>query len=423
MAMEAAVTPAREAGRTLDLEWVRGQFPALHQDVHGKPLVYLDSAATAQRPRAVLEAIVDFYESDNANVHRGLHELARRATERYEAARRNVAHFLGAGDPVEVVFLRGTTEAVNLVAASWGGANLKPGDEIVVTVLEHHSNLVPWQLVAQRTGAVLRSIDIDEHGQLRLDQLRDILADGRVKLLAVGHVSNTLGTINPVRQLADLAHAAGALVFVDGAQGAAHLAVDVSALGADFYAFSGHKLGGPMGIGVLWGRRELLEAMPPWQGGGEMIARVELQQSTYAELPHKFEAGTPNVADAVGLDAALEFLRSLPSAAVAAHETALARYALARLPAVPGVRIIGPQDPDERVAVFSIELEGVHPHDIATILDSQGIAIRAGHHCAQPLMRRLGVVATARASSFVYTTTQEIDRLAEGLEVARKLFS
>ncbi len=423
MAMETAVTPGRETGRALDLEWVREQFPALHQDVHGQPLVYLDSAATAQRPRAVLEAIVDFYESDNANVHRGLHELARRATDRYEAARHNVARFLGVADPAEIIFVRGTTEAVNLVASSWGGTNLQPGDEVVVTVLEHHSNLVPWQLVAERTGAVLRSVDIDDQGRLRLDQLREILASGRVRLLAVGHVSNALGTINPVREMADLAHAAGALVFVDGAQGAAHLGVDVAALGADFYAFSGHKLGGPMGIGALWGRRALLEAMPPYQGGGEMIARVELQRSTYADLPHKFEAGTPNVAGAVGLDAALEFLRALPRDALATHETALSRYALERLPQVPGVRIIGPLDPAERVAVFSLELEGVHPHDIATILDSQGVAIRAGHHCAQPLMRRLGVVATARASCFLYTTTQEIDRLADGLEVARKLFS
>jgi len=395
----------------------------LHQDVSGRPLVYLDSAATAQRPRAVLDAIVDFYESDNANVHRGLHELARRATERYEAARATVAGFLGAAEPAEVVFVRGTTEAVNLVASSWGGAHLRPGDEIVVTVLEHHSNLVPWQLVAERTGAVLRSIDIDDEGQLRLAQLEEMLVGGRVKVVAVGHASNALGTVNPVRAMADMAHAAGALLFVDGAQGAAHLDVDVRALGCDFYAFSGHKLGGPMGIGALWGRRELLDAMPPWQGGGEMIARVELQRSTYAELPHKFEAGTPNVGDAVGLAAAIDFLRSLPRAAAAAHEDALTRYALERLPRVPGVRIIGPGQATGRVAVFSLELSGVHPHDIATILDSQGIAIRAGHHCAQPLMRRLGVPATARASCFVYTTTDDLDRLADGLEVARKLFA
>ncbi len=423
MPMETAATPVLAPSRTLDLEWVRAQYPALHQEVNGRRLVYLDSAATAQRPRFVLDAIVDFYESDNANVHRGLHELARRATERYEGARATVARFLGAADPAEVVFVRGTTEGVNLIASSWGGANLRPGDEIVVTVLEHHSNLVPWQLVAERTGAVLRSVDIDEQGRLRLEELEQILAGGRVKLVAVGHASNALGTINPVRTIADMTHAAGALVFVDGAQGAAHLDVDVTALGCDFYAFSGHKLGGPMGIGAVWGRRALLEAMPPYQGGGEMISRVDLQRSSYAEVPHKFEAGTPNVADAVGLAAAMDFLRALPRGAVAAHEEALARYALERLPRVPGVRIIGPDQAAGRVAVFSLELRGVHPHDIATILDSQGVAIRAGHHCAQPLMRRLGVPATARASCFVYTTTAEVDRLAEGLEVARKLFA
>jgi cysteine desulfurase/selenocysteine lyase len=416
-------SPAGVAGAALDVEWVRAQFPALQQDVQGHRLVYLDSAATAQRPRQVTSAIVDFYESDNANVHRGLHELARRATERYEAARVTVASFLGAAEAAEVVFVRGTTEAVNLVAASWGGANLEPGDEIVVTVLEHHSNLVPWQLVAQRTGAVLRSVDIDDDGRLRLEELDAMLAGGRVRLVAVGHISNALGTINPVRAIAERAHAAGALLFVDGAQGAAHAQVDVAALGCDFYAFSGHKLGGPMGIGALWGRRSLLEAMPPWQGGGEMIARVELQRSTYAELPHKFEAGTPNVADAVGLAAAIDFLRALPPGAAAAHEAALSAYALECLPAVPGLRIIGPRTTEGRVAVFSLELEGVHPHDLATILDSRGVAIRAGHHCAQLLMRRLGVPATARASCYIYTTTDEIDRLAEGLELARKMFA
>jgi cysteine desulfurase/selenocysteine lyase len=424
MTLDTAAAPAAGAARaTLDVEWVRAQFPALRQVVHGRPLVYLDSAATAQRPRAVLDAIVDFYESDNANVHRGLHELARRATDRYEGARQRVAAFLGASDAAEVIFVRGTTEAVNLVAASWGPAHLRPGDEIVVTVLEHHSNLVPWQLVAQRTGAVLRSVDIDEQGRLRLDELQEILAGGRAKLVAVGHVSNALGTINPVRAIADLAHAAGALLFVDGAQGAAHLDVDVAALDADFYACSGHKLGGPMGIGALWARRRLLEDMPPYQGGGEMIDRVELQRSTYAGLPHKFEAGTPNVAGAVGFAAALDFRAALPRGAAARHEAELARYACERLPSLPGLRIIGPPDGPDRVALFSLELAGVHPHDIATILDGQGIAVRAGHHCAQPLMRRLGVPATARASCFLYNTTAEIDRLAEGLEVAARMFA
>ncbi|MBX6364159.1 MAG: cysteine desulfurase [Gemmatimonadetes bacterium] len=413
---------ATVARPSLDLDSLRREFPALQQDVNGRPLVYLDSAATAQRPRAVLEALRAFYEHDNANVHRGLYELARRATDAYEAARVTVARFLNAPSPAEVVWVRGTTEAINLVAASWGGANLRAGDEILVTVLEHHSNLVPWQLVAQRTGAVLRSVDIDDRGRLRLDQLDELLTD-RTRIVAVGHASNALGTINPVREIADRAHAAGALVLVDGAQGAAHLPVDVQALGCDFYAFSGHKVGGPMGIGVLWGRRELLDAMPPYQGGGEMIARVELQQSTWAELPHKFEAGTPNVAGAVGLAAALDFWDAVGREAVQAHEDALARYALDRLRDVPGLRVLGPDSTEARTAVFSLALDGVHPHDIATILDADGIAIRAGHHCAQPLMRRLGVPATARASCFAYTTFEEIDRLAIALEAAGRIFA
>lgn len=406
----------------LDLASLRKEFPALAQDVNGRPLVYLDSAATAQRPRAVLDALRTFYERDNANVHRGLYELARRATDAYEAARATVARFLNAPSAADVVWVRGTTEAINLVASSWGGANLRPGDEILVTVLEHHSNLVPWQLVAQRTGAVLRSVDIDDEGRLRLDQLDELLTD-RTRIVAFGHASNALGTVNPVRAIADRAHAAGALVLVDGAQGAAHLPVDVQALGCDFYAFSGHKVGGPMGIGALWGRRELLEAMPPYQGGGEMIARVELEHSTWAELPHKFEAGTPDVPGAVGLAAALDFWDAVGRDAVQAHEDALARYVFDRLLDVPGLRILGPRSPEGRTAVFSLALDGVHPHDIATILDAEGIAIRAGHHCAQPLMRRLGVPATARASCFAYTTFEEIDRLALGLEAAGRIFA
>lgn len=403
-----------------DIAAVRSEFPALDQEVHGRPLVYLDSAATAQRPRAVIEAVAEFYRRDNANVHRGLHELSRRATERFEAAREAVARFLNA-DPAEVVWVRGTTEAINLVAMSWGWANLRPGDEVVVTVMEHHSNLVPWQLAAARTGARLRHVDIDDEGRLRLDQLDELLSE-RTKLVAVSHVSNALGTINPVREICEKAHRVGALVLVDGAQGAAHLRVDVQALGCDFYAFSGHKLGGPMGIGVLWARRELLEAMPPFHGGGDMVGIVELERSTWAEVPHKFEAGTPNVAGAVGLQAALEFLGRIGHEALWAHEQALVRYGLERLAEVPGLRLFGPKDPEERTAVFSFELEGIHPHDVATILDAEGIAIRAGHHCAQPLMRRLGVPATSRASCYVYTLPEEIDRLVEALGVARKVF-
>jgi len=416
----AVLTASR---RSLDLERVRADFPALAQAVNGHPLVYLDSAATAQRPRAVLDALTEFYARDNANVHRGLHELSRRATERYEEARTRVARFLGAAEPAEIVFVRGTTEAVNLVAASWGAAELRAGDEIVLTVAEHHSNIVPWQMVAQRTGARLRYIDIDDEGRLRMDELDALLAGGRVKLVSLAHVSNVLGTIHPVAEICERARRAGARVFVDGAQGAAHLAVDVAALGCDFYAFSGHKLGGPMGIGALWARRELLEAMQPWQGGGEMIDDVLPERSTYAAVPHRFEAGTPNVAGAVGLGAALDYLESLGWEARESHEAMLVRYGLERLAAVRGLTLHGPREPDDRIAVFAFTLDGIHPHDIATILDAEGIAIRAGHHCAQLLVRRLGVGSTARASCFVYTAPEELDRLVDGLETARGIFA
>lgn len=424
--MKEVLEPTRAGERgsgsaVLDIEAVRADFPALDQSVHGHPLVYLDSAASTQRPRAVLDAVNSYYMEDNANVHRGIHELSRRATESYEGARTRVARFLGAADPAEVIWTRGTTEAINLVAMSWGWANLGEGDEVVLSVLEHHSNIVPWQLVAARTGAKLRYVDMDDEGRLDLAELDEILSE-RTKLVAVGHISNALGTINPIREIVERAKRVGALVLVDGAQGAAHAEVDVKELGCDFYALSGHKLGAPMGIGVLWGRRELLEEMPPYQGGGEMIDMVYADHSTWAALPHKFEAGTPNVGGAVGMAAALDYLDGLGWDAIAAHEADLVRYGLERLGAVKGLRHFGPLDPAERAAVFSFELEGMHPHDLATILDAEGIAIRAGHHCAQLLMRRLEVPATTRASCFVYTTTEEIDRLAEGLEKARTLF-
>lgn len=412
----ASIAPA-----LLDIDKVRSDFPALHQAVHGKPLVYLDSAATAQRPGAVVDAVSEFYRQDNANVHRGIYELSRRSTERYEAARQTVARFIGAADPSEVIWVRGTTEAINLVAMTWGWSNIRAGDEIVLSILEHHSNIVPWQLLAERTGARLRYIDIDDEGRLRLDQLDDLLSE-RTKLVAIGHVSNAIGTVHPVREICERAKRVGARVLIDGAQGAAHFEVDVQALGCDFYTVSGHKIGAPTGIGVLWARRELLEEMPPYHGGGDMIDSVELERSTYAAVPHKFEAGTPNVGGAIGMAAAIEYLESLGAEAIRAHEDALIRYGLEKLGAVPGLRLFGPRDPEYRSAVFSFELEGVHPHDVATILDAEGIAIRAGHHCAQPLMRRLGVPATNRASCFVYTTTDEIDRLVEGLEVAKKIF-
>jgi len=412
--MATAISPTRLDGRVL-----RADFPLLDA---APDLVFLDSAASAQKPRVVLDAMRHYYETDNANVHRGLYDLARRSTERYEQARRTVARFVNASEASEIVFVRGTTEAINLVAAAWGGANLGERDDIVVTMLEHHSNIVPWQLVAERTGARLVWVDIDDHGRLDLDSLDAALA-GRPRIVALGHVSNALGTIHPVREICDRAHAAGALVLVDGAQGAAHTGVDVRALDCDFYALSGHKMGGPMGIGALWARRELLDAMPPYQGGGEMIDVVELDHSTYAKPPHRFEAGTPNVAGAVGIAAAADYLDDLGAAARQAHERELVRYGLERLPRVEGLRLLGPIEPDERAAVFSFTLEGVHPHDVATVLDSHGVAVRAGHHCAQPLMRRLGVPATTRASCFVHSTTDELDRLADALGDARRIFT
>lgn len=409
------------ASRTLDVASLRRQFPALDQQMSGHPLVYLDSAATAQRPQVVLDAIIDYYRRDNANVHRGIYDLARRSTERYEAARRTVAHFLNAPDPSEVVWVRGTTEAINLVAASWGGSNVGEGDEIVLTLAEHHSNLVPWQMLAARTGCKLRFIGFDDRGRLSLADL-DSLLGPRTKLVSVGHISNTLGMVNPVAEIARRAREVGARVLVDGAQAGPHLAADVQASGADFYAISGHKMGGPMGIGALWARRELLERMPPWQGGGEMISLVDWDWSTWAEVPHKFEAGTPNVAGAVGMAAAADFLLDLDREAVAAHERALTRYGLDVLGGVGGVRIFGPSDEHARVPVFSFDVEGIHPHDLATILDAEGVAVRAGHHCTQPLMRHLGVPATTRASCWIYTRPEELDRLAEGLRHAKELF-
>jgi cysteine desulfurase/selenocysteine lyase len=408
--------------RPVDVAAVRTQFPILGQEVNGRPLVYLDSAATAQKPSVVLDALLSYYQNDNANVHRGLYELARRATDAYEDARVRIAHFVGAADAHEIVWLRGSTEAINLVASSWGSANLEPGDEILVSILEHHSNIVPWQLAAQRTGARIRWLDIDDDGRLRMDQLDAALAGGRVRLVAIGHASNALGTIHPVAEVVERAHAAAALVLVDGAQGAPHLPLNVQALGCDFYTLSGHKMGAPMGIGALWARRELLEAMPPYQGGGEMIDEVGPDMSTWAEVPHKFEAGTPNVGGAVAIATAADWIAQLGRDALVAQEHALAEYALERLSAVTGLRLFGPQNADDRLAIFSFALAGVHPHDVATVLDAEGIAVRAGHHCAQRLMRRLGVSATTRASCWVYSLPEDIDRLAEGLEGARKLF-
>jgi cysteine desulfurase / selenocysteine lyase len=406
---------------TLDPTLIRRDFPALDQEVNGKPLVYLDSAATSQKPQAVLDALDAYYEHDNANVHRGIHELSRRSTIHYEEARAKVADWIGAAEAAELVWTRGTTEAINLVASAWGLDNVGEGDEILLSVLEHHSNIIPWQLLAHRTGAKLRYIELDEQGRLILDNLPSLLTD-RTKVVAVSHVSNALGTVNPVAEIARAAHEVGALVVIDGAQGAVHTKVDVQELGVDCYAFSGHKMCGPTGIGCLWARRELLEAMSPYQGGGEMIHFVGREESTWAEVPHKFEAGTPNIAGAIGMGSAVDYLAEVGMDAIAAHERELMAYALDRVGSVGGIRIYGPDSLDEHSAVLSFTLGDAHPHDISTILDAEGVAVRAGHHCAQLVMKHFGVSATARASFYLYNTKDEVDRLVDGLEVVRSIF-
>ncbi len=400
---------------------LRAQFPALAQEVGGHPLVYLDNAATSQKPQSVLDALAAYYENDNANVHRGIHELSRRATTAFEGARVKLAKFIGAPDSAELVWTRGTTEAINLVASSWGMDTLGDGDEILLSSLEHHSNIVPWQLVASRTGARLRYIEMDEQGRLILDYLPELLTD-RTRMVAVSHISNALGTVNPIREIVDQAKQVGALVLVDGAQAVPHRRVDVQELGCDFYAFSGHKMCGPTGSGGLWARRSLLESMPPYQGGGEMIRMVERDMSTWAEIPHKFEAGTPNIAGAIALGAAADFLDEVGFNAIAEHERELLSYALERLDDMGGINVYGPTDLDERSGVISFTMGDAHPHDISTILDSRGIAIRAGHHCAQLVMQHFGISATARASFYLYNSTDDVDRLIEGLASVKEIF-
>jgi len=405
--------------RRFDPERLRAEFPILRQRVHGQPLVYLDNAATTQRPRAVIDAIARFYEEDNANVHRGVHLLSERATKRYDGARVKVARAIGA-DPREVIFVRGTTEGVNLVAQTFGRTRVGAGDEVLVTEMEHHSNLVPWQMLCQEKQAHLRVVPVTDAGDLDLDALERLLGP-RTRLLAVTQVSNALGTVNPIPRIVERAHAKGVPVLVDGAQGMPHLGFDVRAMGADFYAFSGHKMYGPTGIGVLWGRREHLEAMPPWQGGGDMILSVTFDKTIYNALPYKFEAGTPAIAEAVGLGAALDWLQGIDREALVAHERELLAYAAEALAAVPGLRIVG--TPRERAGVISFLLGDVHPHDVGTVLDRHGVAIRAGHHCAQPLMQRYGVPATARASFAAYNTRADVDALVRGLHAAREMFA
>jgi cysteine desulfurase/selenocysteine lyase len=403
----------------LDPERLREDFPILSRRVHGKPLVYLDSAATSQRPRAVLEAMDRHEVSANANVHRGVHELSRLASEAFEGVRHRAATFLNAARAEEIIFTSGTTASINLVAQTFGRAFLRPGDEIVLTEMEHHSNVVPWQLIRDATGSVLRVAPITEDGSLDLAAFRRLLS-ARTRLVAVAHASNVLGTVNPIRAIADLAHDAGAVLLVDGAQAVAHLPVDVQALDCDFFAFSGHKMLGPTGVGILYGRLPMLERMPPWQGGGGMIASVTFETTTYAPVPAKFEAGTPPITQAIGLGAAIEYLGRVDLGRIGAYEQALLQYATRRLQEVPGIRILGTAP--EKVSVLSFVMDGVHPHDLGTVLDAEGIAIRAGHHCAQPLMRRLGVAATARASFAFYNTRDEVDRLVAGLLTAREVF-
>jgi cysteine desulfurase/selenocysteine lyase len=416
-APSSAVTAAPRA-QALDVARLRAEFPILSQVVHGKPLAYLDSAATSQKPRAVIAAVTRYYEHDNANVHRGVYQLAERSTALFDGARAKVARWIGA-EPREVVLVRGTTEGINLVAQTYGRANVGPDDEILLTEMEHHSNIVPWQMLAGEKGARLVVVPVDDRGALRMDELERRIGP-RTKLVAVTHVSNALGTVNPVKRIVAIAHARGVPVLVDGAQATPHLRVDVRDLGCDFYAFSGHKIFGPTGIGVLYGKAALLEQMPPWQGGGDMILSVTFERTLYNGLPYKFEAGTPDMAGAVGLGATVDWLEGLDWAAVHAHEQDLLEYGTRRLQEIPGLRLVGTAP--EKAGVLSFVLEGVHPHDVGTILDREGIAVRAGHHCAQPVMKRFGVPATVRASLALYNTRGEIDALVAGLHRVREMF-
>jgi cysteine desulfurase/selenocysteine lyase len=409
-----------ERTKRLDAQRLRADFPYLEELHNGKPFAFLDSAASAQKPRQVLDRMRQFYEHEYANVHRGVYRLAERATAGYEEARQKVASFINAPSPREVVFTRSATEGLNLVAYAWGLDNLGPGDVVVASELEHHSNFVPWQFIAKRTGAEFRVIPVDEQGDLQLDALDEIAAGGKVKVVANNLVSNSLGTINPSEQLAAWAHDLGAIMVVDAAQAAPHRPVDVQALDCDFLAFSSHKLCGPSGVGALWGRTELLERMSPFNLGGHMIRQVKVEETTWGQLPYKFEAGTQPIAEAVGFGAALDYVSAVGLDAIARHEHELAAYALERLADVPRIDIYGPPA-DRRAGIVSFNLDGIHPHDVAQILDSEGVAIRGGHHCTQPLMRRLGVAATNRASFYLYTTPEEIDRLVDGLRKVLKV--
>jgi len=413
------VTGAAGAAAPFDVEAVRREFPILRETVHGKPLVYLDSAASAQKPQAVIDAESRVYERSYANIHRGVHHLSMVATDAYEKARAKVQRFLGAAESREIVLLRGATEAVNLVAQSYGRKHVGAGDEVLITGLEHHSNIVPWQLLCEEKGAALRVAPIDDAGEVDMAAFERLLSP-RTRIVSVAHVSNALGTVNPVRRMTELGHAAGAVVVVDGAQAAPHLAVDVRAIGCDFYAFSGHKVYGPSGVGALYGRAALLEAMPPWQGGGDMIASVTFEKTTWNELPWKFEAGTPNIAGGIALGAAVDWVQGIGLDAIAAHEDDLLRYGTRVLEAIPGLRIVGTAR--EKAGVLSFVLDGIHPHDVGTVLDYEGIAVRTGHHCAQPVMDRFGIPATTRASLACFNTRGELDALSRGLRKVQEMF-
>jgi cysteine desulfurase / selenocysteine lyase len=415
------LSPIREpAAARFDVARVRKDFPILREKIHGKPLVYLDNAATAQKPQAVIDTLSRFYATDNSNVHRGVHLLSQRATEDYEAARRKIQGFLNAAQAGEIIFVRGTTEGINLVAQTYGRNHVRPGDEIIISHMEHHSNIVPWQILCEEKAAVLRVVPINDKGEFLLEEYEKLL-NPRTRFVSVVHLSNALGTVNPVAEIIALAHRWNVPVLVDGAQAVPHIAVDVQQLDCDFYTFSGHKLYGPTGIGVLYGKAGLLEAMPPYQGGGDMISSVTFAKTTYNSLPYKFEAGTPHIAGAIGLGAAIAYITDIGLEVVAAHEQHLLDYATAAVAAVPGVRLVGTAE--ERAGVLSFVLEGVHPHDIGQILDQEGIAIRTGHHCCQPVMERFHVAATARASLGLYNTREEIDALVAGLYRVKEMFA
>jgi len=417
--VNSALLAAGPGDAVLDIERVRGDFPILHQEIHGRPLAYLDNGASTQKPRAVIDAISALYEQDYSNIHRGVHTLSERSTALFEGARDRVQRFLNAADRREIVFTRGTTEAINLVAQSYGRTHIGAGDEIIVTEMEHHSNIVPWQLLAKQVGAELRVVPIDDSGTLDLEAYAKLFTP-RTRLVGLVHVSNALGTVNPVREMVATAHAHGVPVLLDGAQAVAHQAVDVQELDCDFYAFSAHKLYGPTGLGVLWGRHELLEAMPPWQGGGDMILKVSFAGSTFNTPPYRFEAGTPHIAGAIGLAAAIDYVEALGFDAIARHEMKLLDYASAAVAEIPGVRLIGTAQ--HKAAILSFVMEGVHAHDVGTVLDFEGVAVRAGHHCAMPVMEHFGVAATTRASFGLYNTRDEVDALVRGLRRVEETF-